>query len=184
MKLDQGPRYSAVAMTLHWLIAIAVIVNWRIAGSAEHLSRAERGDLMAWHFTVGFTVLLLTVLRIAWRIIHRPPPLAPTIKPWERTLARVTHSVFYILLIALPLGAWIGLSASGGTIDFWGLFTVPALPVGVGKGTGHEILELHATIAMGMIYLIGLHILGALKHTFFDKDGNLFRMLPFGRAKA
>lgn len=173
-------RYSKVAMLFHWAIAIAVIANWQIAEKAHELPQSERGELMGLHFTLGITILLLTVGRIVWRLMNPPPPLSPTLKDWERKLAKTLHALFYILLIGLPLGGWIGLSGYDAPIDFWGMFSIPPLPVGFGEETGHELLEVHATIGTAMIVLIGLHILAALKHTILDKDGNLWRMLPFG----
>ena len=95
--------------------------------------------------------------------------------------ARTVHVVFYVLLIALPLGAWIANSLTGRSIDMFGLFTIPPLPLGENKSLGSAIFSAHATGGSIFIYLIGLHILGALKHTFFDKNGGIFRMLPFGK---
>ena len=175
-------RYSLGAIILHWLIAVAVIVNWRIAESAEHLPEAERGAVMVNHFALGMAILLLTVARIGWRLTHQPPPLNPALKPWEAKLAKVIHVVFYVLLIGLPLMGWIGLSGYGFPIDMYGL-TWPVLPVGFGEDTGHEVLEVHATMGSLMVLLIGLHILGSIKHMVIDKDGNLWRMLPFGTPK-
>lgn len=176
-------RYSGGAMLLHWLIAIAVIVNWRIAESAEHLPDLERGAVMANHMALGMVILLLTVLRLAWRFAHRPPPLASTLKSWERAAARLVHTVFYILLIGLPLGGWLATSFYGIGVKIWGLFTVPRLPTPIDEHLGESIFEAHATAGTLMLVLIALHILGALKHTVIDKDGNLFRMLPFGNPK-
>jgi cytochrome b561 len=88
------------------------------------------------------------------------------------------------LLIGLPIGGWLATSYFGRGVDMWGMFTVPAIPVGNSPEMGKSIIGLHYTGGEVLIYLIGLHILGALKHTFWDKDGTLFKMLPFGRAKA
>lgn len=185
MQAHQGARYSGVAMLLHWLIAIAVIVNWRLAESAGEGPREAGASLMALHAATGMTILTLTVLRILWRLVNRPPPLATTLRTWERALAHLTHAIFYILLIALPLLGWIGNSVEGEGIDIFGLFTVGALPVQQGGHDAAEpVFEIHETLGNVMIYLIGLHILGALKHTFWDKDGNLWRMLPFGTPRA
>ena len=186
MKSTQTPagrtRYSKVAMILHWAIAIGVIANWRIAEAAEHLPDAERGGVMYWHFAIGMTILVASLARIAWRVINPPPPLSASLAPWERVLARVTHTIFYVLLIALPLGGWIGLSGYKAPVDMFGIVW-PVLPVGFGEKTGHEILEFHATVGSLMILLVGLHLLGAIKHMVFDRDGNLWRMLPFGTPK-
>jgi len=177
-------RYSGAAMLLHWAIAIAVIVNWRIAESAEHLPDAERGAVMANHMALGMVILALTLLRLLWRLMRKPPPLASTLKPWERTAARAVHAIFYVLLVGLPLGGWLATSFYGIGVKIWSLFTVSALPVTANEAVGHQIFEAHATAGTVMLVLIALHILGALKHTFIDKDGNLFRMLPFGTPKA
>ena len=179
----ENARYSAGAMILHWAIAIAVIVNWRIAEETHGLSREAAGALMEQHKALGIAILLLTVLRIVWRFVKKPPPLAATLKGWEAWLAKTVHVIFYVLLIGLPLGGWLGNSMFGQAIDMWGLFTVPALPVGTNFDTGEAIFEVHETLGKAMLILIALHVLGALKHTLVDKDGNLFRMLPFGTPK-
>ncbi|RPF72415.1 cytochrome b [Aurantiacibacter spongiae] len=178
-------RYSLGAMIFHWAIAIAVIWNWRLAETAhETADRAHGAALMADHKALGITILALTLGRIAWRLTHKLPPLPANYATWERVLARGTHLIFYILLVALPLAGWIANSLGGKMIDYFGLFTIPALPVGQNGDLGHSIFEVHATTGTIMIWLIGLHILGALKHTFFDKDGGIFRMLPFGSVGA
>ncbi|UVI38500.1 cytochrome b [Qipengyuania spongiae] len=177
-------RYSIGSMVFHWLIAILVIWNWRLAANAEHAETgAQASALFADHKAIGITILVLTLGRIVWRLTHPMPALPGNYATWERVLARTTHAIFYILLILLPLGAWIANSMSGRSIDMFGLFTIPPLPVSANRELGHSIFEIHATCAMFMIYLVGLHILGALKHTFFDKDGGIFRMLPFGRVR-
>ncbi|MBX7501752.1 cytochrome b [Qipengyuania sp. YG27] len=175
-------RYSAGAMLFHWAIAIAVIWNWRLAENAHHAGdKLQAAAIMGNHKALGITILALTVGRLFWRWTHPTPPLPATLAPWEAKLARGLHILFYVLLIGLPLGGWLANSLSGREIDFFGLFTIPALPVGENKDLGHTIFEAHHTAGSIFIYLIGLHILGALKHTFFDRNGGIFRMLPFGK---
>lgn len=175
-------RYSKGAMLFHWSIAAAVIANWRIAEAAEHAEGAAKGAIFADHKALGILILLLTLGRLAWRWTHPVPSLPSDLAKWEQALARTVHVVFYVLLIALPLGAWIANSLTGRAIDMFGLFTIPPLPVGENAALGGAIFEAHATGGSIFIYLIALHILGALKHTFFDRNGGIFRMLPFGRA--
>lgn len=177
-------RYSTIAMILHWVIALGVIVNWRLADAAEHLEGAAKGVYMGPHKAIGMAILLLTVIRILWKFTDSAPPLSAHLAGWEKALAKAVYAIFYFLLLALPLGGWLASSMYGAGIDFFGLFTIPALPVAENKDLGHTIFEAHATGGSIMIYLMFLHILGALKHTFVDKDGNLFRMLPFGTPKA
>ena len=180
MQAGSVSRYSIGAMIFHWAIAILVIMNWRIAETAEHLEGAEKAAVFGYHKAWGMLILALTLGRLVWRLTHRVPPLPETYAKWERVLARTTHVVFYVLLIGLPLGGWLANSLTGREVDFFGMFTIPALPVGTDKELGGTIFDAHKTAGTIMIYLIGLHILGALKHTFIDKDLGIFRMLPFG----
>lgn len=181
MSTANQSRYSKGAMLFHWVIAIAVIVNWRLVEAAEHLTGEEKGWWMGHHKALGITILVLTVGRLLWRWTHPVPALPSEMVAWERILARTVHIIFYVLLIGLPLGGWLGVSYFGGSVDIWGLLTVPGLPVGFSEATGKTIIGLHKTGGEVFIYLIGLHILGALKHTFYDKNGGIFRMLPFGK---
>lgn len=175
-------RYSTGAMLFHWVIAIAVIVNWRIAEAAEHTDDIpEKIALFGNHKALGITILLLTLGRLAWRWTHPVPPLPSGLAAWEKALARTVHTIFYVLLIGLPIGGWLANSLTGRDIDFFGLFTIPPLPVGSNEELGGSIFDMHALGGEIFIYLIGLHILGALKHTFIDKNGGIFRMLPFGK---
>lgn len=176
-------RYSWGAIVLHWAIAIAVFVTWRIAESAEHVSEAQEQAIMANHMALGVVILVLTVLRLIWRLVHTQPPFPQDLARWEAILARTVHFTFYVLLLGLPLMGWIGTSLQGSAIDVFGAFTIPGLPLGSNRGLGHEILEVHGTLGEIMLYLIVLHVLGALKHQFIDRNGELYRMLPIGRRR-
>jgi cytochrome b561 len=177
-------RYSPPAMILHWLIAIGVIANWRIAAAAENAPEADRAAAMAPHFSLGVTILLLVLVRLAWRLIHPPPPLAAHLATWERVLAKTTHTLFYVILIAMPLAGWLAMSSFGSGVNVWGLFDLPRLPVSESFERGETIFGLHATAGMVVLGLLAVHVLGSLKHTLLERDGNLFRMLPFGTPKA
>ena len=82
----------------------------------------------------------------------------------------------------MPLGGWLANSLSGRDIDIFGLFTIPPLPVGENGDLAGRIFDVHALGGTVFLALIVLHVLGALKHTFVDRSGGIFRMLPFGRA--
>ena len=174
-------RYSTGAMIFHWVIAIAVIVNWRLVEAAEHVSDAEKGALMGNHKALGITILLLTIARLIWRLTHRPPPLPASYKTWEKMLAKTMHVIFYVLLIGLPLGGWLASSYFERGFEFFGLFDWPLLPVAANPEMGKTIICLHHDGGSILLILIALHVLGALKHTFFDREGGLARMWPWGR---
>lgn len=175
-------RYSTGAIILHWLIAVAVIVNWRIAENAEHLEGAARGAALAPHKAIGISILVLTILRLVWRLAHKPPAFSEKMAGWEKMLASAVHIIFYVLLIGLPIGGWLASSYAGYPIDFFGLFNVPLFPVEKSMDQAEALMSFHTSGGELMLVLIGLHILGALKHSFIDKIPSLSRMW-FGGAR-
>ena len=172
-------RYSRGAIAFHWAIALLIIANFLIAWRAEDLPKPEAYGVMAYHKAIGITVLLLTVGRIVWRLTHRPPPLLESLKAWEAALAKVTHALFYILMIAVPVAGW-GLHSAYGAkpVSLFGVIDFPALPVGQDKATAGLFHELHEIFATLMLALFVLHVLAALKHQFIDRDGTLRRITP------
>ncbi|MCL4673956.1 MAG: cytochrome b [Sphingomonadaceae bacterium] len=184
MASTQGTKYSPVAMGLHWLIAIGVIANWRIAEAGEHAAtQADKSAIMGNHFAIGVLLFAAVVLRFAWRLAKGTPAPQSGHAGWERMLAKAVHYIFYALLLIMPLAGWFAMSKYGAPIDVWGLFALPPLPVAADPEGAKAIFEQHATAGKIMLILIVVHVLGTLKHTVLDKDGNLFRMLPFGTAK-
>ncbi len=181
-------RYSTVAIILHWVIAALVVANVLLGWQFEDLRGPDRRALMGVHKAIGMSILLLTLVRIAWRLMKKPPPLSETMNRWERMAARVIHTSFYVLLLALPLTGWITVSSSESTrpIDMFGIFQIPALDYFAGmerhaQKDVHEVVEeTHHFLAKVVVYaLVPLHVLGALKHLFIDKENELGRMIPF-----
>ena len=171
-------RYTKVASTLHWLIAIAVLTNIGLAMLTEGLPRETRGPLMGIHKALGITILGLTVLRILWRFGHKAPPLPPTVAGWERVLSRAVHFLFYLLLLGLPLSGWIWMSAADRPIDFFGLFLLPSIAA-PDEALAEMMHDRHKILGVTMVALAALHIAAALKHQFVNRDGLIGRMNPF-----
>ena len=185
MTADTSSRYSGVAMLLHWLIAIAVIANWRIAEAKEAAATEEAGRaIMQNHFSIGVIMFFLVVFALLWRTKNRPPAMPDHVAGWEQTLAKVTHWIFYALLLIMPLAGWFAMSKYGAPISVFGIFELPPLPVAQDPDGAKAIFEQHGTAGKFLLILLLLHIAGTLKHTILDKDGNIFRMLPFGSPKA
>ena len=172
-------KYSKVAILFHWLIAILVIANFVLASMAEDLPREAHGALMAPHKALGVSILFLSVLRLFWRIGHKPPPLPESIAGWQAGLGKFVHLLFYFLIIAVPLSGWLMASAhpKAPPVDFFGLFDI-TMPIGKDEGLagiGHEV---HEILTKPLFILILLHILGALKHQFADRLAFIQRMWP------
>ncbi|MEJ2457293.1 MAG: 50S ribosomal protein L33 [Novosphingobium sp.] len=144
-------------------------------------TKPEKMEIMANHKAVGLTILALTVVRIVWRLVHKAPPLSAALAAWEVALARVTHGLFYVLMLVIPLTGWGMASGWGKPISWFGLFSVPPLPVGDSQVVGDIFHESHEVLAIVMLALIALHVAGALKHQVLDRDDTMARMVPFLR---
>ncbi|MDQ0466680.1 cytochrome b561 [Caulobacter ginsengisoli] len=186
-------RYSGVAMTLHWLIAAAILTNVGIAWYFNSLEGLAKMPAMQIHKSLGITILLLSLIRLAWRLFKPPPPLKADLKPWERWLAEAVHCLFYLVMIALPLTGWATVSASPlihvYPINMFGLFHWPEIAplTNLPKDQMHAAKEtfeaVHGLLAKLIVYILfPLHVLGALKHQFLDRDHELGRMIPFLKA--
>lgn len=178
---SSAARYSRGAVVLHWLIAALIVVNFVVAWVHESLPKDERVVWMGNHKAIGITVLLLTVVRIGWRLTHTPPPLVETLKAWEVALTRVVHSLFYLVMLALPLSGWAMHSAAsqGKPVGWFSLFDIPALPVAYDKPTIGMFHEGHEVFATLMLALLAIHVVAAFKHLHVDKDGTMRRMIPW-----
>lgn len=169
-------RYTRVAIALHWTIAVLLVTNLGIGLLMDDLP----DGIVPIHKSIGMLVLLLSLVRLGWRIGHRPPPLPASVKPWEKGLAHAVHWIFYAFMIFIPLSGWIFTSASPKRhpLTFFGLFGLPYFPVPQEKAISHVWHDRHETVAYLMLALLVLHVGAALKHRFLDRDRTLDRMLP------
>ncbi|BBF68703.1 cytochrome b [Sphingomonas bisphenolicum] len=168
-------RYTSVARTLHWAIAILILLN--LFFGFAHDALPKEWAVMPVHKSIGLTVLALTLVRIVWRLTHPAPPLPAAMPAWEKGAAHATHVLFYALMLILPLSGWIMSSAGTRPLNWFFLFDVPKFGVGkedaiVGLSRGaHELLP------WLWVALILLHVGAALRHHFMLKDDVLRRML-------
>lgn len=177
--------YPPLLKTIHWLTALVIIallgIGWTMTGDLP-LGGLSRGMLFSLHKSLGVLVLALTLLRLAWRVGHQPPPLPPGLKPWELRLVGLVHRTFYVLLLVQPLVGWAMYTMSPGKSRFFGLFRIPDLPFVPGfphGGGAGEVLEgIHGFVAAVFAVLIVLHVGAALKHHFVVRDDVLLRMAP------
>lgn len=174
-------RYTNGAILLHWLMAALVLLQVWIGFTFHAMPRGpERADLFLWHKTVGATILLLAILRLIWRLTHKPPPFPEDLPRWERVSSVWTHRLFYAGLILLPL---TGLSAVSGGADEattplkFGL-VLPVIP-GLSDAAGDLFGEVHVILVWSTITLLVLHVAAALKHQFVDRARAAGRMPPF-----
>jgi cytochrome b561 len=179
--MNRSP-YTGTAILLHWLIALLILVNLGLGISFDYLAKESMGPVMGVHKSIGLLVLLLSLWRVGLRISAGFPALPAAMPEFERVLARGTHVVFYGLMLLLPLSGWVMSSAAGRGIRWFGLFDWPLLPVH-GKAAAGAASETHEILAWILVATLLLHVAGALKHHFLDRDDVLARMLPFLRPR-
>lgn len=172
-------RYSTVSLVLHWLIAALVVTQVGLIWAHEATDGPISREFVQIHKSVGLGILVLTLGRIGWRMANPAIPLPDEMARWQRLLARATHVLFYALLIGMPLVGWAASSAGGREIIWFGLFEWPALPIGGGREVAGRLMDMHELAAKGLYVLIALHVAGALKHHFVDRDNVLHRMIPW-----
>jgi cytochrome b561/polyisoprenoid-binding protein YceI len=183
-KMHGAARYSTGAIILHWTIAALIIAQIPLGWQMGIDRSAKSFALFQLHKSIGITILLLTVARIAWRLGHRPPPL--TVHGWEAGLARLIHGLFYLLLLGLPLSGWLIVSTSKITVPtlLFGTIPWPHFPGtgGLDQAVRGAINEASESAHELMVYIIMasllLHVAGALKHHWIDRDPGIQRMAP------
>ena len=181
-RLADQPRYTAVAIALHWLLALAIVGIFVVGVYMADLPFSpSRLKLFNWHKWAGVSILLLSVLRLVWRATHRPPelPVAVTraMPAWQTRAYHATHHLMYVLFFAVPLIGWAYSSAAGYPIVLFGQIPLPDF-VGPDKALAELIKPLHELAAWGLVGLAAMHVAAALKHQWIDRDGLLLRMMP------
>lgn len=169
--------YSRGSKWFHWLIAVIVILM--LSGSFFLGDVAEPYQPLAYmlHKSFGLTVLFLMIGRLFWLKYSGKPKLPSTVPLWQKYLAHTIQYSLYVFLIAMTCCGWIMSVAADRVPSYFGLFNLP-LPLSPNKNLAELLNEAHETIAWILIALITLHIAGAIKHHFIDKDDVLKRMLP------
>ena len=170
-------RYTLPAIALHWLLALMILGAFGFGLYMTGLPFSPaRLKLYNWHKWAGVTILALTVLRLLWRLSHRPPA-PPAMPAWQQQAYKATHGLMYALFFAVPLVGWAYSSAAGFPIVWFGLLPLPDF-VPVDKALAEAIKPWHERLAWTLIALVALHVGAALKHHFIDRDGLLSRMRP------
>ena len=168
-------RYTSPAIGLHWLLALLIVGTFSMGLYMQDLPISpSRLKLYSWHKWAGVTILLLSAVRLAWRLSHRPP--ADVAMPaWQARLAHGVHHTLYALFFIVPLLGWAYSSAAGFPVVWFGVLPLPDF-VPVDKALAEAIKPWHERSAMLMAALVLLHVAGALKHQFIDRDGLIARM--------
>lgn len=183
--LNTRERYGAVAIMLHWLMAV-VLITLSVLG-LYMVSLPDVGfdmkkiALILYHKQLGIVALALALLRFAWRVGNALPRLAEALPGWQMVLARFVHLCFYALMVALPITGWIMSSATGIPVSLFGLFELPDL-VSYNEHLFHTFIEIHKWLGYALVVLILIHAGAALRHHLIFKDETLKKMWTGARS--
>jgi cytochrome b561 len=170
-------RYDNVAVALHWILAAGILCQIALG---LYLSEVPRGSpartiWVNFHKSVGITLGALILLRLCWRLTHRPPALPATMPAWERITARVNHAALYACMVGMPATGYLATNYSKFGIKYFGLVELP--PWGYEDKQIYALFNgTHKVLALLFIALIALHLAAALKHAAIDRDGVVRRM--------
>lgn len=192
-------RYTKTAVLLHWLIALGLFgmfaLGWFMTDLPREAPKQMSYDLFNWgiytwelakeesprafyynlHKSIGITIMVLIAIRIVWRIKHKPPTPLSSYKAWERKLSTGAHHLLYLLMVIIPVSGLIQSVASKYGVKWFGIKIFSGLDSKPLKEIFHEVHEIAVII---LFFIILIHIIGALKHKFIDKDETMKRMLP------
>lgn len=173
-----GWRYDSVARAFHWLVVAMLVVQYSVALLlASILPKSAEDALIAWHFSMGSSVCVVMLARLAWRLTHPAPPPPADLSPGLQLLSRATHWTFYAGYVVLPVLGWAAASADGARVKLAGLIPLPML-VPKDDPFGKAMQTVHPAVAITLLAVIALHVAGALYHAFVKRDGVVGRILP------
>jgi cytochrome b561 len=171
-------RYGMLSQTVHWLTAIFVVAGWLLGTFLDDFPRSLHAPMLVVHMTLGQCVIGLLALRLAWRFISPPPPPEKTrfglLQEW---VAKLTHYLLFVLLLAVPCLGIIVQLTRGHALPIFGIWNV-ASPWPADRATARMALRIHEYLADALMVLAGVHAIAALMHHYVLGDRTLVRMLP------
>lgn len=180
--------YNKTAIWLHWSIGGLIVLLLTVGFLMGYIPKdnlSMRVTVFNWHKTIGLLILALSVARLLWKLTHKAPAPLPGLKAWEKVAARAVHTLFYVIMIGMPLAGWAIISTSRFPSYFfnWTKMRIPELPFWSGLDKAAKLNknaffeEIHEVMAFAAIALILLHVISALKHHKAGRD-ILVRMMP------
>ena len=180
---NTGERYGAVAIALHWAMALLLLapiaLGWYLVRLPDVGYDTRKIVLILTHKDLGILALALALVRLAWRVGQALPALTDTLPDWQKVTARLVHLCLYALMVALPLTGWLMSSAAGFTVSFLELFDLPDL-VAADDFLYQALVTAHRWLAYALVGTIALHAGAALRHHFVFRDDTLRKIVRPG----
>jgi len=171
--------WGGVAKLFHWLGALLVLFltadGWWMTHLAERAGRLQHYEL---HSVIGYYLLLLLALRLAWRVANPAPALPQELKRWERAAALTAHWLLYALMLAVSVSGWMVADTFRRPLEatLFGAVPVPHLLDASYRQYRGLIEASHEALSYVLLALVVVHVAGALRHHYLKKNDVLRRM--------
>lgn len=172
-------RYSRTAVALHWVIAAAVLGQIAFGWYLQTVPRLtpDRTVFVNLHKSTGLAIGVLILVRLAWRLTHKPPPLPASMPAWERSAAKASHALLYACMLIMPIAGYTASNFSKFGVKLFNAVLLP--PWGADDRAVYAFFNgLHVATSYVFVALIAIHVGAALRHLFFPRHGIFRRMLP------
>ena len=184
--LNTGDGYGSLTKVCHWLVV--VLFAFQFAAANVMLRLDDGGAFLGlsqdvyynWHKSIGLVLLTLVVLRIAWRKLTPLPDWAPTLTPAERSLSHWNETLLYWCMFLMPVTGFLYVMAGDYGIMLFGRYALPN-PIGKVEWLAAIARVVHIVTSYVIVIIVGSHVSLGLKHHLFDRDGFLYRMMPFAK---
>ena len=172
-------QFGVTAKWLHWLVAFLMLTLLSAAWSFAFTAPEERAGAIPVHVSIGLIVVLLTLLRLAWRKAAPPPAVPSTTPRWMIGGAAIGHFFLCaLILVQGVLGIWMA-ALSPVDIRVFNMFNLSELAP-ASAGSVAALRQIHFAVAALLTATIAWHVAAAFWHHFKLCDDVLIRMLPFG----
>ena len=181
MATEMG-AYRAPAKILHWLVAILVLAMLPVGQTMiqDGLARSTQNALFIFHKNVGVIVLLLMLVRLAYRVANPAPPLPESIPSGQRRIAHAVHVGLYVMIFVMAVSGYVRVRAGGFPIEWLDAMGAPSL-VPRSDALADFAKATHFYARYVLVALIVAHVGAAAYHGLWKRDGVVARM---GRARA
>jgi cytochrome b561 len=170
-------QYGTTAKVFHWLVVALLLVQYPIGWLMPGVHRGmQPGIGMTLHISFGVVILILIVLRLAWRLTH---PVAPesSLPAWQRVSSEALHWLLYALVLATTITGWLFASFRGWSVSLFFLTPLPMLAAD-NAAAGKAIDGWHQAMEWTLLAVIGIHVAAAMVHIFVYRDHIMQRMMP------
>jgi len=170
-------RFAPSQRLLHWLMAVCILAMLFIGVGMVSTVATRYLTLVAIHKPLGIAILLLALIRLPLRLHHGAPALPADLPEPMKLAARLSHYVFYALMIVMPLLGWAMLSAAAYPVVIFGGVHLPSI-VPLNPELHTVLWDAHHYLALAFLALILVHLGAALFHGLVRRDGVFEAMAP------